>query len=173
MKESQNKRSRSCYDGKTVQKQLQNDPLYKMISRLAFWLDKRYLDPLIGFLLPMVGDFATFVLNLPFLYFALFRVKSVPLTLAILFNALWDVVLGLIPFGIGDIIDIFHRSYVKNCRLIKGYVEEDAHMMREVRKKTVYFVLAIVFLLLGIGLLVNLGFYLFQHVYDLILGGWS
>ena len=59
-----------------------------------------------------VGDVLTSALALPFIYFALVQVRSIPLTLAVICNVLKDALLGSIPFFIGDIIDVFNRSYV-------------------------------------------------------------
>ena len=43
----------------------------------------------------------------------------------------------LIPFYIGDIIDVFNRSYKKNYRLIVGYVEDDQEIISEVNSKAI------------------------------------
>ena len=43
----------------------------------------------------------------------------------------------LIPFYIGDIIDVFNRSYKKNYRLIVGYVEDDQEIISEVNRKAI------------------------------------
>ena len=143
--------------GLSRKERLQKDRCYQFIKGIAFVMYKRFLDPLIGFVLPALGDFSVLVLNLPYLYFSLFRVKSVSLSIAILYNALLDCLIGLVPFGVGDVLDIFYRSYSKNYRLIVGYVEEDKTVIRQVRKYTFYFVLGVLALIVGIILLFQLG----------------
>lgn len=60
--------------------------------------------------------------------------KSIPLTLAVIYNILIDVMLGAIPV-IGNVFDIFKRSYVDNLKLITGYIEDDKEIINKVRKK--------------------------------------
>lgn len=59
------------------------------------------------------------------------------MTLAVIFNILRDVALGLIPFYIGDIIDFCNRAYLQNCKLIVGFVEDDQEVINEVNRKAV------------------------------------
>ena len=157
-------KSHSCKE------RFQNDRCYLFIRWIAEWMDRRFLDPLIGFFLPALGDLSVLLLNLPYLYFSLFRVKSISLSLAIIYNALLDCLLGLIPFAIGDILDIFYRSYVKNYRLIVGYVEEDLEVIRKVRKNSFFFVVAILILLVAIVYGVKLVIFVFQAFSDVIQG---
>lgn len=86
-------------------------------------------------LLPGVGDTLTSVFVLPFIYVAACKVRSIPLTLAVIYNVLFDVAIGMIPFFIGDVVDACNRSYVKNRRLIIGFVEDDKEVIRDVNKK--------------------------------------
>lgn len=81
-------------------------------------MDRYYLDPLVGLFFPAAGDIFSSAMMLPFLIMSLFKIKSLPLTLAILYNMLTDMMLGIIPLWIGDLFDIFNRSYTKNYRLI-------------------------------------------------------
>ena len=87
------------------------------------------------FFLPGFGDFLTSLLVWPFIYVAAFKVRSLPLTLAVIFNVLRDIAIGLIPFWIGDILDAFNRGYLQNCRLIVGFVEDDQEVIDEVNGK--------------------------------------
>lgn len=70
----------------------------------------------------------------------------IPLTLAVICNVLKDALLGAIPFFIGDIIDIFNRSYVANLKLITGYVNDDKEVIQEVNKKAAWSAIFIVIL---------------------------
>ncbi len=93
---------------------------------------------------------------MPYIYFALFKVKSIPLTLAVIVNILWDVLLGMIPFFIGDLVDFFNRSYVANLKMIVGYVNDDAEVVRSVRKKAFWSFVVILILCYLIYLMVKL-----------------
>ena len=117
--------------------QWETDPLYRLIRTIKNMMDRYFLDPLIGLLFPTAGDIFSSVMMLPFLAVSLFRIKSIPLTLAIVYNMLTDMLLGIIPLWIGDLLDIFSRSYTKNFRLIVGFVEGDQEIIREVNRKAV------------------------------------
>ena len=57
--------------------------------------------------------------------------------------------LGAIPV-IGNVFDIFKRSYVDNLKLITGYIEDDKEIISKVRKKafaTAVFIAIICFLI--------------------------
>lgn len=56
---------------------LQENGTYKLIKSIATISDKYFIDPLLGFFLPGIGDVITSTFALPFLYFALFKVKSI------------------------------------------------------------------------------------------------
>ena len=79
------------------------------MNDITRYMDRYYLDAIIG-IIPGWGDVITMFCVVPFIYFSTRVIKSIPLTLAIINNALRDVLLGMIPFFIGDIIDVFHRA---------------------------------------------------------------
>ena len=93
-------------------------------------------------------------------------VKSVPLTLAIINNALRDILLGLIPFFVGDIIDVFHRSNVRNMAMVRGFVDGDQAVIRKVNERAWQAAAILIALLALIGLmiwlLIRFGQYLFS-----------
>ena len=108
---------------------------YRTLQRIARWMDTYYLDPILGFLLPAgIGDFASAFMALPFIVFSLFVAKSIPLTLAIINHTLWDILIGLIPFFVGDVLDVFSRPYRRNLRLIEGYLAGDKSTIRHLQK---------------------------------------
>lgn len=111
-----------------------NRSSYRMMVKTAKYMDKYYLDPLIGLIPGGVGDTISSLVALPFIYYSLCVVKSIPLTLAVIYNILIDVMLGAIPV-IGNVFDIFKRSYVDNLKLITGYIEDDKEIISKVRKK--------------------------------------
>lgn len=114
--------------------ELKSSKAYKFISTITILADKYFLDALLGFV-PSVGDLVSSVFGLPFIYVTLFKVKSIPLTLAVIYNYLVDILLGSIPFFIGDAIDFFSKAHVKNLDLITRYVEGDKRTIRQVRSK--------------------------------------
>ncbi len=112
---------------------LETDGDYLLVKGIATAMDDYFLDPVIGFFVPGFGDVLTSVMTLPYYYVSLFKIKSIPLTLAIMFNMLVDMLVGAVPF-IGDLIDVFHRSYRKNYRLIVGFVAAAAEIVDKVTK---------------------------------------
>ena len=116
---------------------------YQMTETIARWMDKYFLDPLIG-LIPGLGDALSSLLVFPFIYVAAVKVRSLPLTLAVIFNVLRDMAIGLIPFWVGNILDFFNRAYLQNCRLIVGFVEDDREIIREVNRKAFWMGVGIV-----------------------------
>ena len=117
---------------------------YRLIKGIARWMDRYFLDPILGFI--PAGDLISAGLILPYLYVAIFHVRSLPLTLALLCNVLLDVAMGLIPFWIGDVLDFFHRSYTKNYELIVGFVEGDEAMIKRVNKRAIWMALLLILL---------------------------
>ena len=69
-------------------------------------------------------------------------------------NALRDVLLGMIPFFIGDIIDVFHRSNTKNMAMIRGFVDGDEAIIRQVNQRAWQSAVVLVLLLLLIALMI-------------------
>ena len=124
---------------------IRNSVSYKLVHAIALWMDRRLLDPLIGLVLPGFGDALTSVLAVPYLYLSIVKLKSIPLTLAIVCNILLDVLIGIIPY-IGVVGDVFKRAFTRNAVLIKGYVEGDKAIMQEIDRKAVGMAFLIVIL---------------------------
>ncbi len=123
-------------------------PVYKMMSGMARTMDNYYVDPLLGFVVPSgIGDTLTALLSIPYVYFSLLVVKSVPLTIAVINNILRDTLIGMIPFFVGDIWDIFYRSYGKNLRLITGYINGESKTVSEVHRRVAYSVIIMIVLI--------------------------
>lgn len=135
-------------------RELQESPSYQLISTIAKWADKYFLDAIIGFI-PTIGDIMSSVVGLPFIYVTLVKVKSIPLTLAVIYNYLIDILLGSIPFFIGDFIDIFHRAHLTNIKLINKYVEDDKKTVQEVNSKAFRVTILIVVLCVVIYYLIK------------------
>lgn len=109
-------------------------PSYRLMSNTAKYMDKWCLDPILGLIPGGIGDVLSNVAAIPFIYYSLCVVKSIPLTLAVIYNILIDVLVGAFPI-IGDIFDFFKRSYIDNLKLITGYIEDDKEIISNVRKK--------------------------------------
>ena len=148
---------------------LMDNKAYQTMQRLTRYMDRYYLDALIG-VIPGWGDAIALVSVLPFVYFSLKVIKSIPLTLAVLNNALRDVLLGMIPFFVGDIIDIFHRANTKNLAMIQGFVDGDEAIIKQVNQRAwqsaVVLVTLLLLIILTIWLLISFGSYL----YSLLIG---
>lgn len=128
------------------------DNLTNSTSYSLMYYAKRYddffLDPIVGFIIPALGDVISSITIIPALYIALFKLHSIKLTIAILATSILDIICGVIPI-IGDIVDAFYKSNRIACRLIVGYVEEDEDIMSEINKRAVWGTI----LLIVIGLL--------------------
>ena len=131
-----------------AREKLENDWMCRTVKGISFLMDKCFVDAVLGFIVPGVGDFLTIVLSFPFLFVALFKIRSIPLFLAVLYNIVLDCFIGLTPY-IGDVLDLFYRSYAKNYRLIVGFVEDDADVIDEVRRSA--WKSAILIVILGVA----------------------
>ena len=142
---------------------------YRCIGQISKWMDRYYLDAVIGLLLERVGDFITQLLTLPYLYISIFKIKSLPLTLAIIYNSLCDLAIGMIPLGIGDMMDIFKRSYMQNFKLIDGFIHGDRATISAVNKKAAITVVLIVLMVVVIYILVKLTIVLMRYVLSMLV----
>lgn len=147
-----------------IQQRLAKSRLYHIMQQTTSVMDRYWLDALIG-LIPGWGDVAGVLSALPFLYFSVFVIRSLPLTLAVLNNALRDVLLGMLPFFVGDVIDVFHRSNVRNMQMIDGFVQGDQQVIRAVNRRALQTALACLLMLLLIGLMVWLLVSLFARLF--------
>ena len=151
-------------------KRLMENKVYQTMDFLTRYMDRYYLDAIIG-IISGWGDIIAFVSVIPFLYFSLRVIKSIPLTLAVLNNALRDVLVGMIPFFVGDVIDFFHRANIQNMRMIQGFVDGDEAIIRQVNQRAWQSVIVLIILLLLIVLmiwaLVSLGSYLYSLIASL------
>ena len=141
--------------------------VYQAMGSMTRYMDRYYLDALMGFV-PGWGDAIALLSVVPFVYFSSRVIRSIPLTLAVLNNALRDVLMGMIPFFVGDIIDFFHRANIQNMEMIQGFVDGDETVIRQVNQRAWQSAVVLVVLLLLIGLmiwaLVSFGSYLYSLV---------
>ena len=146
-------------------KQLMDNKVYQAMGSLTKYMDRYYLDALFG-LMPGWGDLLTILSAIPFVYFSAKVLKSIPLTLAVINNSLRDVLLGMIPFFVGDIIDISHRANTQNMKMVQGFVDGDEVVIKDVNKKAAQSVVVLIIMLILIALmfwaLISFGKYLFS-----------
>lgn len=133
---------------------LKNNKVYRLMQRLTTYLDKYYLDAIAGLVPGGVGDIIGALFGLVHVYFSLFFLHSLPLTFAILNNSLRDVLVGMIPFYVGDVIDFFHKANRKNMALIDGFINDDQEIIHAVNRKAWQFGLsALAFVLMILAML--------------------
>ena len=148
-------------------KRLMENRVYQTMEGLTRYMDRYYLDALIG-IIPGWGDAIALICVVPFVYFSSCVIRSVPLTLAVLNNALRDVLIGMIPFFVGDIIDIFHRANTQNMQMIQGFVDGDETVVKQVNQRAWQSAIILIVLLLLIALmvwaLISFGSYLYSLV---------
>lgn len=150
---------------------LMDNRAYQTMEVLTRYMDRYYLDALIG-LIPGWGDAIALVCVVPFVYFSACVIRSLPLTLAVLNNALRDVLLGMIPFFVGDIIDIFHRANIQNMQMVQGFVDGDKAVIKQVNQRAwqsaVVLILLLLLIALMIWLIISFGSYLYSLLTDIV-----
>jgi hypothetical protein len=96
------------------------DPRERDVARavkLADWLDDRYLDPIVGLVLPEAGDLAMAIVGL-YIVFVAVRHKMPAIVIArMLRNLAIDLVVGAIPI-VGDAFDFVWKAHRKNAELL-------------------------------------------------------
>jgi hypothetical protein len=88
---------------------------------IAKWTDRRFLDPLVGLVLPGVGDALGLAAGL---YIVVLAVRhDVPRTVVarMLVNVAVDCLGGVVPV-VGDLFDLLNRSNVRNARLLEEHL---------------------------------------------------
>lgn len=153
---------------KRLQQRLSASRSYQWLQQLADVMDRYYLDAALGFAIPAgIGDAVSAVISLVYVAFSAVKVRSFALTMAVLNNTLRDVLLGMIPFYVGDFIDIFHKSNQQNMALIRGFVEGDQPTIQSVNRKATWSVVLFFCFCFLIFLMVRLVIWLGQQVISL------
>ncbi len=146
--------------------ELESSLSYSTCKGIKTIMDDYYLDAIIGFLPGGIGDVISGPLLLPYIYIALFKVRSVPLTLSVIYNWLIDTCLGIIPL-IGNFIDIFHKGYKKSYRQIVGFVEDDKDIISEVNGNAIKVIIFILILCVIIYYLYRLAAFVWNWIVGL------
>jgi hypothetical protein len=87
-------------------------------ERLARWTDRRFLDPVIGFVLPGAGDLVGALIGLHIVRIAAKHRLPKSTIARMLLNLSIDCLGGAIPI-VGDLFDILYRANVKNVELLR------------------------------------------------------
>jgi len=147
-------------------KRLAESRSYKWLQQVAEVMDRYYLDAALGFAVPGgIGDMISAVFSIGYILFSAIGLRSFPLTLAVANNILRDLVIGMIPFHIGDVVDVFHRSYKQNMVLIRGFVEGDETVIHVVNKKAAYSIVIFVLLCALLYAMIRLVVWVAQQVF--------
>jgi hypothetical protein len=99
--------------------QQQSDRALEVASSLARWLDHRFVDPLLGLLLPGVGDLLGSALGLYPVLLAWKRGAPKSLVARMLLNLAADAAGGAIPV-LGDVWDFLFRAHARNLELLRA-----------------------------------------------------
>jgi len=91
----------------------------EVAATLARWLDGRFIDPLLGLLLPGVGDILGSALGLYPVYLAWRRRAPKVLLARMILNLAADAAGGSIPI-IGDAWDFVFRAHARNLALLRA-----------------------------------------------------
>jgi hypothetical protein len=106
-----------------------HDPAVAVATKLARWLDGRFVDPLLGLLLPGVGDLISGALGVYPILLA-WRARAPKALLARMFlNLSIDAVGGAVPV-LGDIWDFLFRAHAKNLALLQSRSRDGALQAR-------------------------------------------
>ena len=130
--------------------ELKDSRLYNAMQDITQWMDRYYLDGVAGLVPGGIGDMVSAVFAVVHVYFSAFRLRSIPLTLAILNNTLRDIFLGMLPFFVGDVIDFFHKANKRNMALIDGFLNNNQEIIHEVNRKATQSALVLVALVAAI-----------------------
>lgn len=132
-------------------------------------MDKCYLDPILGFV-PMLDSIVGLLCTGVFVYVSLFKLRSLSLTLAVIYNFLRDTAIGLVPV-VGDVADFFCRSYVRNQRLIEGFAYGDKQVIKNVKgqagKMMLLSVVCTILIVLLCYVAVEIGSFIFSTIASL------
>ena len=99
---------------------LHHEPLDREVLiavRMADWLDDRYIDPLVGFVLPGAGDLLFAVVGMYPVYVALRRRMPPIVAARMIRNLAIDLLLGAIPI-VGDLFDVVFQAHRRNANLL-------------------------------------------------------
>lgn len=90
----------------------------EQLEMIAEWMDRRYLDPLLGLFLPGAGNTISALVGVYAIVVAA-RLRVHPIVIArMLLHLAIDSIIGSIPI-LGWLGDFFYRAHVKNVELVR------------------------------------------------------
>jgi hypothetical protein len=95
------------------------DKALEVAATLARWMDGRFVDPLLGLLLPGVGDLLGSAVGLYPVVLAWRRRAPKALLARMILNLAADAAGGAIPI-LGDIWDFLFRAHARNFELLRA-----------------------------------------------------
>jgi hypothetical protein len=99
------------------------DPAIEAATTLARWMDGRFLDPLLGLVLPGVGDLLSSALGIYPVWLAWRRGAPKALIARMLLNLAVDAAGGSVPI-VGDVWDFFFRAHARNLALLQARAKD-------------------------------------------------
>ena len=75
-----------------------------------------------------------------------------------------DILLGLLPVYVGDVIDFLHKANKKNMALIDGFVNDDKEIIRRVNQKAIQSAVVFIFLIFCICIVIWLLTYIVKEI---------
>jgi hypothetical protein len=85
--------------------------------RMADWLDDRYIDPLVGLVLPGAGDLLFAAVGMYPVFVAMRRRMPAIVVARMIRNVAIDLLFGAIPV-LGDLFDWIFKSHRRNANLL-------------------------------------------------------
>lgn len=101
-----------------------DDPALAAAEQLAHWLDDRYLDPVLGLVLPGLGDLLGSLLGLYPVLLAWRRRAPRALLARMLLNLAVDAAGGAVPL-VGDVWDFLFKAHARNLALLRARAAGD------------------------------------------------
>ena len=95
-----------------------DDNALRLARLLSHWLDDRYVDPILGLLLPGVGDAVGALLGLLLVLIAVHRRVPPVVVARMLLNVAADSLVGIVPVA-GDAFDFYFKANRRNLALLE------------------------------------------------------
>lgn len=112
----------------------------------ADWMDRKYVDPILGLILPGAGDALASIMGVYAVVVA-YRLHMHPVIIArMLVNLGLDALIGAIPF-VGWLLDFFFKAHIKNLELLQSRASGGEATIRDwfvVAGAAVFFLMALV-----------------------------
>jgi hypothetical protein len=112
-------RAMPATDGRDLEPRPDHDHALEAAETLARWMDQRFLDPLLGLLLPGVGDLIGSALGIYPVALAWRRGAPKALLARMLLNLAVDALGGSVPV-LGDVWDFLFRAHSRNLALLRA-----------------------------------------------------